>query len=510
MVDFFIDFDAMRHALEILSGAWEAWLVVIPGLLLGLISAAIPGMSGAVAMAVVLPLTPFMDFLSAVLLLTSIFTGSGFGGAIPAVLINVPGQTPALATTFDGYPMARAGRHNEALGLALAASCVGAGLSYVALTLFIAPMANTVLLLGPTEMLFVGLWGLTLIAAVRGRYLARGLLACVFGVMLGSVGTGLMGDVRGTMGIDHLLDGIPILPALIGLFAAVEMYRMSNEDYIVADETARRLDFGRILAGVAMAFRYPVVLLRGSLIGAAIGAVPGVGSSVANLISYAAVRRRARDPESFGRGNPMGVVAAESANSSSEGGSMTTLLALGIPGGIGTAILLAAFSMHNITGGPRFFIDHKDVVYAILFANLAQAVILFGIGLGVVHLASAVVRVPIRYLAPTVLAFTVVGAFFITGNMAGPVAVVVFSVIGWFMRMYDYPVTATIVGLLLGRFVEAEAVRTIQISRGDPGYILTRPLTLLLAVLILASLASPMIARRLRARRAQRGARKGA
>src|SRR5690606_28703082 len=205
--------------------------------------------------------------------------------------------------------------------------------------------------------------------------------AGVLGLLLGTVGFSPRGDVRGTMGFDILLDGIPDAPALLGLFAASELFNLVRSDFIVEDAAARRVSLRGILRGVRETFRYPGTLLRGSLIGVVIGAVPGVGSSVSNLLAYSEARRTAADPESYGKGNPRGLVAAESANSSSEGGSMATLLALGIPGGGATAIMLGAFAMHNITGGPRFMADHKDLVYAIIFANLAQVLILMVVGL---------------------------------------------------------------------------------------------------------------------------------
>ena len=496
-----LDVAAASSALQMLFGSWQPWLVVIPGLLIGLVFGAMPGLTTSVAMAVFLPFTLYMDFLSALIFMTAIFTGGGFGCAIPAILINVPGMPGAVATTFDGYPMARAGRHNEALGLGLAASSFAEALSYVILLLLVEPIARAVLELGPPEMFLVALWGLTLIAALRGRHYARGLLAGVLGLLLGTVGFSARGDIRGTMGFDILLDGIPDGPALLGLFAASELFNLVRSDFIVEDAAARRVSLRGILRGVRETFRYPGTLLRGSLIGVVIGAVPGVGSSVSNLLAYSEARRTADDPESYGKGNPRGVVAAESANSSSEGGSMATLLALGIPGGGATAIMLGAFAMHNITGGPRFMADHKDLVYAIIFANLAQVLILMVVGLAFIFVASTIVKVPAKVLVPLVLAMSVLGSYTLTGNMAGPATFFVFAVLGWVMRRYDYPVAATVVGLLLGHMVEGEMLRTYQMSGGDPAFLLERPIALVFFTLLVLSLLWPLAARRIRARR---------
>lgn len=498
-----IDLGAAQSALALLGGSWEPWLVVIPGLLIGLIFGAVPGLQGSMAMAICLPLTLYMDFLTAMLFLTAIFTGAGFGCAVPAVLINIPGTSAAVATCFDGYPMARQGRHSEALGYALGASVTGTAIGYILLLLLVDSISDLVLRIGPTEMVVVILWGLTLIAVLRGRNVLRGLIAGFAGVLLGTIGLSTAGVLRGTAGFTELLDGVPVVPAILGLFAVSELLDMAKRPYIVEAGQAPKLSFRRIMQGFWGSFRYPFVVLRGSLIGALIGALPGVGSSVSNLVSYADARRSDRDPSSFGQGNPKGVVASEAANSSSEGGSMVTLLALGIPGGAGTAILLAAFSMHNVTGGPRFIAENTDIVYAIILGNFAQAILLGIVGLAVIHLLSGVVLVPVRVLVPSVLALSVFGAYGLSGDITGPIAVLVFGVFGWVLKRYDYSVPAAVVGLLLGKLLEAELVHSWQISGGQADYLLERPITIGLLFMLVFSLTAPFAWRRWRGRPAR-------
>lgn len=490
-----IDLPAAGAALGLLFGSWEPWLVVLPGMFIGLVFGALPGLGASMALALCLPFTVYMDFLSAIIFMTAIFTGNGFGCAVPAILLNLPGSPGAVATTFDGFPMAKAGLHNEALGLGLAASSFAEALSYVILFLLVQVMAAAVLKLGPPEMFIVALWGLTLIAGLRGRYFSRGLLAGLLGLLLGTVGFSARGDIRGTFGFDELLDGIPYVPALMGLFAASELFNLMQSEYIVKNAEARKVSFARIMAGVKQTFQYPVVLIRGSLIGVVIGAVPGVGSSVSNLLAYSEARRTADDPQSYGKGNPRGVVAAEAANSSSEGGSMATLLALGIPGSGSTAIMLAAFAMHNVTGGPRFMADHKDIVYAIIFANFVQVFVLMVCGVLFIYAASTLVKMPVRVLAPMIIALSILGCYTLTGNMAGPITWFVFALLGWVMSRYDYPVAACVVGLLLGKMTEGELLRTVQMSGLDPGFILERPIAMVLFGLLAASLLWPLIRR---------------
>ncbi|MCT8266134.1 tripartite tricarboxylate transporter permease [Afifella sp. JA880] len=483
-----IDGLALSQSLDLLFGGFGPWLYVLPGLLIGLVFGAIPGLQISMAMAVFLPLTWNMDFLQAMLFLTSIFTGGAYGGGVTAILMNIPGSSSSVATAFDGYPMARQGRHNEALGLGLGASVVGAFVGYVLLFLLIEPLTVVVLKLGPLEMVMVVFWGLTLIATLNDSTMAKGLYAGLLGLLLSQIGMSTTGTMRTTIGNPYLIDGIPVVPAMIGMFAASELLRLRGNSYLVDAKGLRTISLSALLKGFLKTFRYPKTLIRGSLIGALIGAVPGVGSSVANLVAYGEVRRSSDHPEKFGKGEPEGVVAAESSNSSSEGGSMTALLALGVPGGAATAVLLAAFSFHNLVGGPSFIRDNRDVVYSIIIGNMGQVILLAVVGILSLRVLGMVVRVPLSYLVPSVLALCAWGGFGITGTIAGPVTVAVFAGLGWMMRRHSYPVAATVIGLLLGRMTEGEMVRTLQISGGNPlAYLAERPIAILFLVLLLLS-----------------------
>jgi putative tricarboxylic transport membrane protein len=493
-----LDFSALDGAFSILTSSWSAWLWLVPGLLIGLVFGAMPGISITMAMAIFLPITLYMDFLPAIVFLTSIYTGAGFGGSVPAVLMNIPGTSSAVATTFDGYPMARSGRHNQALGVALASSVIGTLASYVLLLFLIVPVSIIVLKLGPLEMFAIAVWGLLLLGSLSGPSVWRGLLAGVFGVLLGTIGMNTAGFIRGTMNVPWLLDGIPAIPAMMGLLAASQLLNLINTTYLIENEDDRKISFARIIEGVKLTMKFPTIIFRGATIGVIVGAIPGVGSSISNLISYSETKRNAPDSDTFGSGNPKGVIAAESANSSSEGGAMATMLALGIPGGGATAILLAAFAMHNIIGGPQFIAQNRDIVYAIIFSNFAQAIMLLFVGLGFVYLAASIVRVPLRFLIPSVLVVSTFGSYAILGSLAGPITLFIFAILGWAMVRYEYPVAATVVGLLLGSLLEQNIIRTWQISRGDIGYLLERPGAILILVVMVSSIVLTAISKRRR------------
>lgn len=491
-----IDWQALLSAIHILEGSYSAWILTIPGLALGMIGGAIPGVNSALILAIVLPATLWMNLLSALIFMTAIYTGSAFGVAIPAILMGVPGSPAAVATAFDGYPMTQRGEHNLALGLALAASTLGHIGAYLILFVGIGPISTAVLKLGPAEMLLLMLWGLTLIAVLRGRYMSRSLLSGFFGILLATIGLSPRDVMRGTFDLPELLDGVPVVAAMIGLFAASELFNLAGTSYLVQRSDRRGVKVREIARGMFDALHHPVVILRGLVIGATIGGLPGVGAAVCNLVSYAETRRGDKHPESFGKGNPKGVIAAEAGNASSEAGSMATLLALGIPGGASSAVMLAALSLHDVTGGPQFLSSSKDVVYAIILNNLVQGAVMLLLGLGLIGLMANVVRIPVRILIPVILVLATFGSYSFAGNIAGPIAMVVFGFVGWFMQRHEYSVPACVVGLILGGKVETTLLQTYQISGGwQISYFLGRPLALLLLAFLLFSLCSrPLLA----------------
>jgi putative tricarboxylic transport membrane protein len=487
-----IDFHALHAALQLLGGSWQVWVVVIPGILIGLLVHSVPGLTTSMALAICLPIIPYMNFLQALIFMTSMYAGAVFGVAIPAILLNVPGSAAAVGTTFDGFPMARAGKHNEALGLALAASCFGQAVVYLLLLCLAGPIGTFALKLGPPEMLVLSIWGITLIGTLSGKHLSRGLMAGAFGLLLGTVGLSARGIPRGTFGSASLLDGIPLVPAIVGLFAAAELFNLAGRDYIVDDIKQRRVQASRILRGMRESLRHRTVMIRGALLGSAIGIIPG-GHAIANLLSYSEAKRVAKDPEKFGTGDPRGILAAESANASSEGGSMATLLALGIPTGGATAVMLVAFSMQNITGGPSFMRDHADLVYAVILSNLAQVGVLAVVGFAFTFVAGFVIKVPLRVLVPAILMLSVIGSFALAHDVAGPITLVIFAIIGWIMHKFGYPVQAAVIGLLLGRGTEGNLLRTFQMSGGHAAFLLTRPIAIVMLVLLIASIAIPKL-----------------
>ncbi len=496
---------ALQSAIEILGSSSACWIWIIPGLAIGLVGSSLPGVSISMTMAVVLPLTLQMELMPSLVFLTSVYTGGVFGGSVPAILMNIPGSPAAYATTFDGYPMTLRGEHNEALGYALFSSTLCCIVGYVLLLLVVQPMAHAIIKIGPLEMLVVALWGLALLGSLGSQYVTRGFMAAAFGILISTIGMNTAGYSRGTMGIPQLLAGVSPVAAMIGLLAAGQLLNLATKDYLIDVGKAREVSLRRILTGCRNTLRYPGVLARGTVIGIILGMIPGTGSAVTNLISYAETKRASKDGASFGTGNPKGVIAAEAAVASGESGSMATMLALGIPGHGAVAVLMAAFTMHNVVPGPSLVRNQMDLIYAIILSNLIQASLLLFVGILFIYAASNVVKVRSRYVLPVIFAFSVMGIYSIDGTTSGPITLFIFTLIGVLMIRYKYPVSATVVGILLGRMLETQSILTHQISGGSFGYLLERPAAMVLICVMTLSLASTALSKRRSLRREREG-----
>ncbi|WP_308918227.1 tripartite tricarboxylate transporter permease [Jannaschia sp. LMIT008] len=464
---------------------WQVPVLILGGMVLGLVIGAIPGMTAALGLAAILPLTFQLDALPALILMTAVYTGSLTGGGFLAILINTPGTPGAAATTFDGYPMAKAGRQNEALGLQIAASVIGGAISYLALLAFIEPMARFALLFGSGEMLFLTIFVILMIATLQRRSFARTIFAGVIGLLLSTIGTSVTtGIPRGTMGLDALEDGLPVILCVIGLFALPELIAIVARPAI-AEGATRGTDIRRMMGGVRQGFGAVATWARGSAIGTLVGLLPAAGATVASLLSYAAASKRARASERFGEGEPKGVVAAESANNASEGGAMAVLMALGVPGSASTAVISGAFLLHGLVPGPRLFIDNGPLVYGLILGNLAQMAML---GLFAVLVASQVVRivtVPSRLLAPILAVVLALGAYSFRGLWEDVVITFAFGLLGHVMRRHHFPLIALMIGLFLGRQIDADFVRFVILYGDDPMALLSRPIVATFAVLSL-------------------------
>ena len=473
--------------------------------LIGLVIGMLPGLGGTVVIALLIPLTFGLDPLVAFMVLVAANGGTSQGGAITAILINTPGKAPNAATILDGYPMSRQGRAGEAIGASTVASALGAVFGIGVLVALIPVMVEVVLLFGSPEIFWMGVWGLTLLAVVVSDDIVSGLVSGGLGLLFAYHGihqtTAL---ARWTYGLGFMLDGFKLVPALIGLFAIAEMINLVSEGEQIAleddeaeesgeaDETGEQELNGRLLGAKAVLV-HKWLFLRSALIGAFIGAIPGVGGTAANYVAYFQAVQTSKDPESFGTGDIRGVIASEASNDAKEGGAYIPTLAFGVPGSSSMAVLFGAFLLHGITPGPLLMQNHLDVVAIIIVSALVSNIVSSMMGMASANQLTKLTRVDIMYIAPLVIAIAFFGSYALQNNVYNIVITAFFGVLGFLMIKANISRVPMILGMVLGPIVETQFFRALQISGNDYGVFVASPISWILILLIVASLFSGYI-----------------
>ena len=467
-------------------------LFVFLGVLLGYVIGVLPGLNRPAALAIAIPLSYYMTPLSAVAFLIGIAKASGAGGATTAVLINVPGEPNAAVTCLDGYPLARKGKARQALQAALYGSVIGDVVGTLALILLARPLAQFALKIGPVEMTALMLLALTFIAALAGKSLLRGLAAGLFGMFVATIGLDIeSGTPRMTFDQVDLLDGVPLLAITVGMLALSEMVIQADElfsqreDAVAApvrtDASGDRFGWGE--------FRHVLpTILRSSAIGTAIGIIPGLGPSVASFASYGFAKRFARPGERYGEGELKGVAAAETADNAVVPASFIPLFALGLPGSVSAAILIAALTVHGVIPGPRLFEEHARLVYGIFGTMIVAALLMLVVGrVGLVAFAQ-LTRVPAAVIIPVVTMLCVVGAYLETHSLFAVWTMIAFAVLGYLMHRFDYSRVTFLIGFVIGPQFELSLRQTLIITDRDPAALLAHPIAL--AILAIAALGA--------------------
>lgn len=477
-------------------------LFVFAGVLVGLVFGVIPGLGGTTALALLLPLTYGMEVMHAFAMAGGIMGAIAMGGSISAILLNAPGTAPSAATCLDGHPLAKQGRAADAIGAVASASPLG-GLFGVITLLLVLPIArDIVLLFGPPEFFLVAVFGIVTVAISSSANLLRGLVAGGVGLMLSFVGYDTVhGGVRYTFGSDYLWDGIPLIPALVGLFGMAEMIRLSIEGgAVAADAGTVRLD--GVWSGMRATLRHWKVVIRGSITGTLIGAIPGVGGTVATFIAYSTTKKADPDPESFGTGRIEGIIAPESANNAKDSGALLPTLAFGIPGSAEMAVFLGILMLHGMQPGPAIFADHEPEIYGLIVALTLSAVLASIIGITFVRWLAAITLVKGQILAPVVIAVSLVGVYAINLTPGDVVLAAVIGVLGYLMLRFDYPRLPLVIALILGETAERGFQQSMMIGQGNLGIFVHSVTSIVLVVLILLSLSwsfVPLLRRRLAA-----------
>ncbi|WP_119308247.1 tripartite tricarboxylate transporter permease [Cohaesibacter haloalkalitolerans] len=467
------------YALQAVA-TWQNLLIMAAGIWGGVIIGAIPGMTGTMAVTLALPFTFYMEPVPSILLLVALYKGSTYGGSVSAILIKTPGTASAACTALDGYPLARQGKAGKALNMALYSSVIGDFISNLSLIFLAAPLAVLALRVGPPEYFMLMLFALTTVAGVSGNSLLLGLISALFGLLLATAGEDLYGSFRFAF-TEDMQAGLSVAPVLIGLFALPELLKLivfraahKNEAAKLGDQKVTRSEFMASLKSI----------LRGSAIGAVLGAIPGIGPSAAAFFSYGEAQRTSKNGSNFGNGELEGIAASESANNGACGATMIPLLALGVPGDVITGVMLGAFMIQGLTPGPLLFQTNIHEVYMLFIGMLFSSVLLFFAGKVIMRAFSHVARIPQSLLAPLVLLLCLFGIYSIASSMFDVAVLLIMGVTGFIMFLLNIPAAPFLIAFIIGPMIEENLRRALAISRGDPSVLISSPITMIFAVLI--------------------------
>lgn len=497
----------MEHFLTALAASTtpHTLYAMLLGSLVGIVFGAIPGLTYTMALALVMPFTFGMAQVPAIGLLLATYIGGMTGGCISAILIGIPGTPSTAATVIDGYPMARKGQASLACGTAIVASAFGGLFSLIIMVLSVEVIARVAIAFGPAEIFALVVFGLSTICGLSERSLVRGLIAGVIGIMATFVGQDPIDGVpRLTFGSTTMLQGIDIVVAMVGLFAIPQVINTLREYY---HGGAAKVDPQSVkveLPSLRLLWKNFSVMVRTSALGTVVGLVPGAHGPVAAFLAYDHVKRFAKDPEQFGKGDIRGVIAPECANHAVTGGAMIPMLSLGFPGDPATAIILGGLLIHGLQPGPLLFSEHPDIIYTIYIEIIIGYLMVCLIQLYGVQLFVRTLMVPPHLLAVGIMVMCIVGSYAIRNSFLDVYVMLGIGLLGYVLQRVHIPVTPIVLGLVLGGTMEREFRTALLMSEGDPSVFYTSPTAMMFFALTILVFAAHIIGQRRGAKKARR------
>jgi putative tricarboxylic transport membrane protein len=482
----------------------KMFLSLCTGILAGIVGGAIPGITITMTIILTLPFTFGMPPLQGLATMIGVYVGGESGGLISACLIGIPGTPSAVATTFDGFPMARKGQPGRAVWLGIWASAIGGLLAGIPLIFGAVQLALLAMNFGPWEYFSLFILTLSIVASLSEQSLVKGLIASVFGLLVTSFGTDpIMAIPRLTFGWEFLRAGFPFLPILIGVFGLSQIMndleKSGTRDSRALGQSVTTLKVSH-LAIIREIFAQPVNLIRSSLIGLWIGILPAVGGSAANILAYDQAKKGSKYPEKFGTGIPDGIIASESSNNANVGGSLITMMAFGIPGDAVTAVMLGALIIHGIQPGPLFVTTNAPIAYGMFAAYFLAHPLMLIIEAVFLRFALRVVNLPLHILSPIVLVLCVVGSYALNNIIENVWTFFIFGVLGYLMVKTGFPLAPLILGVILGDQVETNYIRAVM-TDADWTLFFTRPWSGVMLALAVLSFGYSLWQRRRAAKR---------
>ena len=474
------EFMSFMNFSTIFSVLWATQLGIIVGML--------PGLTATMGVALMTTLTFKMDAGNAVLILVCMYVGAIYGGSRSAILLNIPGTPANAATAVDGYPLSKQGRAGEAIGIATVGSFIGSIIGMLFLAFFTPLIGNVALKFLSFEFMWLAIFGIVICGNLTApKDPLKGWIAGFLGLFVAMIGMeGIHAHVRFSFGTVALSGGIGLIPAMVGAFGFAELMTvMKHPKYEVV-----KTKINRIIPRFRDIKRYWKTIVRSGIVGTFIGAVPGVGEDIAAWVSYDMAKRSSPDGDKFGTGVVEGLIAAEAGNNACVAGAMIPVLSLAIPGSAPAAVLLAAMFIHGIRPGPLIMIESPSFVYSVVAMVMLASTAMMVLGLSMVRPLVKVLMVPRQKLMPIVFVLCVIGAFAITGRIFDVGVMVVFGIIGYYMREMEYPVAPLVLGIILGDILDKNLRRALIISDGSILPFFTRPISLVLFIITLLTILS--------------------
>lgn len=465
------------------------------GCILGTMIGALPGLGPSNGVAILIPLSFSLelDAIQALVLMTSVYYGAMYGGRISSILLNIPGDEPAMMTTLDGYPMAKQGRAGDALVLTGVASFVGALLATFGLMILAPILARVAFLFGPAEYFALYMLAFCTLGGIGSNNQAKAAIAVCLGLGIAMIGVdNSTGLTRFTGGNLHLFDGVNFLVAIVGLFAVTEVFVFIESH---GKETAIGVKLNKVTIPIKDIIYTRWSMLRGTLIGFIAGLLPGAGASLGSFLAYTFEKGVAKDKSKFGKGDVRGLVAPEAGNNSAAGGALVPMLTLGVPGSGTTAVLLALLMTLNITPGPLLFSERPEVVWGLIASLLIANVVLLILNVPMVKVFSRLLQVPPSILLPAVTMISFVGIFSLSGSHFDLLLMIGFGILGYILRKVDIPAVPVILGILLGEHMEVSLRRAMVLSDGDWSYLIGSPISIGLWLAAIVGFVAPIFLR---------------
>ncbi|WP_417725386.1 tripartite tricarboxylate transporter permease [Salipiger sp.] len=470
-------------------GTLGIWIALVIGLIIGYFIGAVPGLGPSLGIALLIPFTYGMDPRSALVMLIALYMAAEYGGAITAILLNSPGTAAAVPTSWDGYALTRKGKAELALAVSIISSFAGVLTSALLLMLTAVPLSEVALKFGPAQYAALALAGLCLVALISEGSMVKGLVAITLGLALATVGMDVQTGVPRFSPSPDFFEGLPLVPVLLGLYALSEVLFMISEGPSGKKPTEH---LARMLTlPLSTLRRLSAPILRSSLIGYALGVIPGAGTVIASFASYGIAKRISKTPEDFGNGSLEGIASSEAANNAAVSGSLAPLLALGIPGSGTGAILIGALMIHGLQPGPLLFTRNPEIPYTIMASLFVGAPLMLLVGLGGGGLWARVTALPRQVIATAVFLVCIVGAYASENAMFPVYVMCAFGVIGYIFRLLQIPLAPVVLSLILGEMLEVNFRRAFVQARGDMSVYLTDPLTMILLVGCVLCFAGP-------------------